>query len=105
MKMRVMRVMAAVVMLLGLAVAPAAAQTIGFKIGPTFSKMDAEDSEGSVETLTNFGGGGFVRFGFAGLALQLEVLALTKGAEQSFTDEFLGDVTTELKLNYIEIPL
>ena len=103
--MRVMRVVAAVVMTLGLAVAPATAQTIGFKIGPTFSKLDADESEGAVETLTSLGGGGFVRFGFAGLALQLELLALTKGAEQTFTDPDLGDVTVELKLNYIEIPL
>jgi len=76
--MRVMRVVvAAVVMTLGFAIAPAAAQTIGFKIGPTFSKADVDDEEGGAETLGSFGGGGFVRFGFAGFTLQAEVLALT----------------------------
>lgn len=88
-------------LLLGLSAAPAAAQTIGFKIGPTFSKMDIENDDGA-ETLTNFGGGGFIRFGFAGLSLQAELLALTKGAEQ--TDE-VNDITTKLKMTYVEVPV
>lgn len=91
---------------MGLSVAPAAAQTIGFKLGPTFSKLSVDDAEAGEEpeTLTSFGGGGFIRFGFAGLALQAELLALTKGAS---TD--IGDGTTEvdgeLKFNYVEIPV
>lgn len=90
---------------MGLSVAPAAAQTIGFKVGPTFSKLDVEDAgaDEEPETLTSFGGGGFIRFGFAGLALQAEVLALTKGAKTSITDPFVGEAS--LKLNYIEIPV
>lgn len=103
--MRVMRVVAAVVMTLGLAIAPAAAQTIGFKIGPTFSKADVDDEEGGAETLESFGGGGFIRFGFAGFVLQAEVLALTKGAATSIPDGVGGTFDAELKMNYIEIPL
>jgi hypothetical protein len=103
--MRLMRVAVAVVVWLGFAVAPAAAQTIGFKIGPTFSKMDENDPDESTETLTNFGGGGFIRFGFAGLALQAEVLALTKGSQGSFDDPILGSGDVKLKMNYIEIPV
>ena len=84
---------------------PASAQTIGFKIGPTFSKLDVEDDGGvEPETLTNFGGGGFIRFGLAGLSLQAEVLALTKGAKQSF-DDGVNTLDGSLKFNYVEIPV
>jgi hypothetical protein len=95
-----------VLLLLGIGAAPAAAQTIGFKIGPTFSKLSVEDdpTQEDPETLTSFGGGGFIRFGFAGLALQAEVLALTKGAKQTFNDG-TGDVEGKLKFTYVEIPV
>ncbi len=91
---------------LGLSAAPAAAQTIGFKIGPTFSKLSVEDdpTEEDPETLTSFGGGGFIRFGFAGLALQAEVLALTKGAKQTFSDG-TTELEGKLKFDYVEIPV
>lgn len=81
----------------------AAAQTIGFKLGMTSStiKSRPEDpQEPKPDRLSSFGGGGFVRFGAAGLQLQAEVLALTKGARSSDSD---GDV--KLKLGYVEIPL
>jgi hypothetical protein len=88
-------------LLLALSAAPAAAQTIGFKIGPTFSKIDFEDDD-TAETLTNFGGGGFIRFGAGGFTLQAELLALTKGAEQH---DPASNITGKLKFTYVEIPV
>ena len=83
---------------------PAAAQTIGFKLGMTSSKFDVDPDEGDQERLNQFGGGGFIRFGFAGLALQLEALAVTKGTKVNLSD--LGeDFDGEIKLDYIEVPL
>jgi Outer membrane protein beta-barrel domain len=81
----------------------AAAQSIGFKVGPTWSKIDVDPDEDTDNTmLTSFGGGGFVRFAFSGLALQLEVLAVTKGSkvEDPETDDDL-----QVRLGYIEVPL
>ncbi len=89
------KVILSVFTMLALVAAPAAAQTIGFKIGPTFANLDIEDDD-TPETLTSFGGGGFIRFG----ALQLELLALTKGAEMD-----LDGVTGKLKVTHIEVPV
>lgn len=105
--MKLMRLVLVVAVLIGVGVVPAASQTIGFKIGPTFSKMSVEDdpsAPANPETLTSFGGGAFLRFGFAGLSLQAEVLALTKGASEDFSD-FGGSGEAKLKINYIEIPV
>jgi hypothetical protein len=96
-----MRKLVFLALLLALTAAPAAAQTIGFKIGPTFSKLDIEGDD-TAETLTSFGGGGFIRFGLGGLSLQAELLALTKGAEQEDTTI---NATGKLKFTYIEIPV
>lgn len=85
-----------------LTVSQAHAQSIGFKLGATFSDMDADPDEGDSEALKSFGGGGFIRFGMGGLSLQLEALALTKGSKAS--DEDL-DADVELKLDYIEVPI
>lgn len=95
-------VMAVALVTLGAAL-PASAQTIGFKIGPTFSNIDVEDDDGGTQSnLTSFGGGGFVRFGMAGLALQAELLAVTKGTK---FDDLIGDDDLDLKIDYIEIPV
>jgi hypothetical protein len=87
----------------------AQAQTFGFKVGPTWSEIDFDSDDPNEEDpdndyLSSFGGGGFIRFGFAGLTLQAEVLALTKGVRNTSGS---GDFTAEtrLKLNYIEIPV
>jgi hypothetical protein len=97
-----MRKIALFILLLGICAAPASAQTIGFKIGPTFSKLDfdADEANDFAESLTSFGGGGFIRFGMAGLALQAEVLAITKGTEFEF-----GTDDASFELTYVEIPL
>jgi hypothetical protein len=89
-------------LLLALGAAPAAAQTIGFKIGPTFANLDIEDVDDDGDNLTSFGGGGFIRFGLGGLALQAEVLAISKGT--SFED-VIGDEDAEFELTYVEIPV
>ncbi|HEX6693171.1 MAG TPA: porin family protein [Longimicrobiales bacterium] len=80
---------------------PASAQTIGFKVGPTWSNIDAEGDDDGLDRLQSIGGGGFVRFGMMGLALQAEVLAVTKGTKES--EEGIGELKT--KLDYIEVPL
>jgi hypothetical protein len=90
-------------MLAAVGVVPADAQTIGFKIGPTFSKLDVEDADDDVlDNLTSFGGGGFIRFGMMGLALQAEVLAISKGYS---VEDAIGDEDAELELTYVEIPV
>jgi hypothetical protein len=89
-------------LLLALSAAPAAAQTIGFKVGPTFATLDVSDNAGDEpETLTSFGGGGFIRFGM----LQLELLAVTKGAEMSFDDGTGGTVTGKFKVTHVDVPV
>lgn len=90
-------------LLLALSAAPAAAQTIGFKLGPTFSKLDVEDADDdALGDVTSFGGGGFIRFGAAGLSLQAELLAITKGFE---VEDVLGDEDASRELTYVEIPV
>jgi hypothetical protein len=80
----------------------ASAQTIGFKLGMSSSKFDASEAgDDEQERLNSLAVGGFVRFGFAGLALQAEALGVTKGAEITGPTEDNG----KLKIDYIEIPL
>ena len=84
--------------------ASVSAQTIGFKVGPSFSKMDIGDETANdlMKNLTSVGGGGFLRFGMAGLAMQGELLATTKGFKFEDPD---SDDNAELKLTYLEVPL
>ena len=102
------RVLLVMGMLVGIGAEVASAQTIGFKVGPTFSKLSFEDDTSNededTESLTSFGGGGFIRLGFAGLALQAEVLAFTKGAQSTF-DDGTTEAEAKFKLGYIEFPL
>jgi len=89
---------------LSVAVASAgSAQTIGFKVGPTFSNVSIDPDQEGHSTLTSFGGGGFVRFGAAGLSLQLEALAVTKGFKSEDPND--PNNNAKLKLTYIEVPL
>ena len=78
----------------------AAQVVLGAKVGATFSNVDQDPEEFDSKRLTSFGGGGFLRFGLAGLSLQAELLALTKGTKFEDADESI-----ELKLDYIEVPL
>ena len=85
--------------------APLAAQapSIGFKLGSTWSKVDVDQPDGDdgIDWMSAFGGGGFIRFGMGGLGLQVDVLALTKGAE--VVDAAEGDVN--FKIDYVDVPV
>ena len=72
------------------------AQTIGFKLGASMSKM-VSDPDNDLDGLTGFAGGGFVRFGFGRIGIQPELLTVTRG----YDDDTFGS----LKLEYIEIPV
>ncbi len=97
-----MRKLVFLTLLLALCAAPAAAQTIGFKVGPTFANLDVSDNAGEdPETLTSFGGGGFIRFGM----LQLELLAVTKGAELTLDDGSGGTITGKFKVTHVDVPV
>jgi opacity protein-like surface antigen len=72
------------------------AQTIGFKLGASMSKM-VTDPDNDLDGLTAFAGGGFVRFGFGRIGIQPELLTVTRG----YDDDSFGS----LKLEYIEIPV
>jgi hypothetical protein len=80
------------------------AQTIGFKLGPSFSTISTDEPGFNPGTLTKFTGGGFIRFGMGGLAIQPELMYVTKGSKTSFSEEgFTADA--ELRLDYIEVPV
>lgn len=90
-------------LLLAVTAAPARAQVIGAKLGSSFSTISTDpDDNLNRKSLTAFGGGGLLRFGFIGLTLQLEALALTKG--EKIVDENT-DATAKLKATYVEVPL
>ncbi|CAN5828131.1 porin family protein [soil metagenome] len=87
-----------------MAAADGQAQTIGFKLGPSFSTISTDEPDISFSTLTKFTGGGFMRFGMGGLAIQPELMYVTKGGKMSET--FEGETfDAELRLDYIEIPV
>src|SRR5262245_13723605 len=81
--------------------APTAAQTIGAKVGPTFSTIDLEDVNLASNTMIAFGGGAFIRFALFGISFQPEVLLVGKGADL----EDAAGVDVELKLDYLEVPV
>jgi hypothetical protein len=90
-------------LLAGVAVGEASAQSIGFKIGPTFSKIDVEDFDDDfVDDVTSWGGGAFARFAIKGIGLQVELLGISKGYA---IENAIGDEDAELKITYIEIPV
>ena len=81
----------------------AAAQVVlGAKLGATFSNVDQDPDAFDTNSLTSFGGGGFIRFRIGGLGLQTELLALTKGTT---LEDPIPDDNLKLKMDYIEVPL
>jgi hypothetical protein len=82
----------------------ASAQTIGFKVGAAFANVSGDDVE-DTESLTSLIGGGFVRFGFGGIGIQPELLFVTRGFKVDETDPEIGEVSSKLKLDYIEVPV
>ena len=100
---RVVGIALLAITLVGLA-SQAHAQTIGFKLGMTSSKLEFDPDEGDQDRMNEFGGGIFVRFGFGPLILQTEVLAATKGTDGN-SDNIDDDIDGSLKLDYIEVPI
>lgn len=86
------------------AAADSQAQTIGFKLGPSFSTISTDEAEVSPKTLTKFTGGGFMRFGMGMIAVQPELMYVSKGTR--FSETFEGTTfDIDLQLDYVEIPL
>lgn len=84
---------------LAFAATGADAQTIGAKLGASFSTLTTDAEDENIGRLTGFVGGGFVRFDFGRIGLQAELLTVTKGAS------FEGASDTDLSLEYVEIPV
>ena len=85
----------------------AAQPVIGFRLGLSMSKASTEFSDPDLATLeesslTSFGGGGFIRFGAGMIALQPELMYVTKGVK--FEDD-ASDAEVKFKLDYIEVPV
>lgn len=97
--MRIFRILTAAAVLAAVGTADVDAQTIGFKLGASFSNVSAEPDE-DTSTLTAFTGGGFFNVPFGPLQLQPELMYITKGFK-------LEDPTGEgkFKLSYVEIPV
>lgn len=84
-------------------VAGAAAQpVIGFRLGVGMAKASIEDSEGDLSWLTTFIGGGFIRFGAGQIAIQPELMYVTKGAK---SDETATEPEIKFKQDYVEVPV
>lgn len=88
---------------LALAATGADAQTIGAKLGASFSTLTTDAEDENIDRLTGFVGGGFVRFDFGRLGLQAELLTVTKGATFDFNALDAGEV--DFSLEYVEIPV
>jgi len=82
------------------------AQTIGFKVGASFADWSAEEGGQKFDTdqISSFMGGGFVRFGLGRLALQPELLVVTRGAE-FLDDDVFGAIGAKVKVDYVEVPV
>lgn len=83
--------------------APAAAQSIGVRVGASMSKLSTAGSDAGVDWASGFVGGGFVRLGMGRIGIQAEVLAVTKGAEYASDEAGLEGRT--VGIDYIAIPL
>lgn len=78
---------------------PAPALQLGLKVGGTSSDMSGlESNDIDSDRLSAIAGGGFLRLGLGGFAVQLEALYVTRGYT---TDSGRG----KLKLSYIEVPV
>jgi hypothetical protein len=81
------------------------AQTIGFKLGASMSKLSIEGTTQDTDWNTKFMGGGFVRFGFGRLGIQPELLYVTKGAKMTEDDGTGEEFEMSLDVDYIAIPV
>ncbi|HSJ09172.1 MAG TPA: porin family protein [Longimicrobiales bacterium] len=80
----------------------AEAQTIGFKLGASISKVTTEQEDEGIDSRTAFSGGGFMRFGMGRIGIQPELMFMGKGYA---INDVSGDDDLELKLDYVEIPV
>jgi hypothetical protein len=87
---------------LAVSAAAADAQTIGFKLGGSFSNLSIDETTGPTDWASGFIGGGFVRFGFGRLGIQPEILSVTKGAE---FDGGEGGEDSSIDIEYIAVPI
>ena len=100
--MRILARSLVVALALGLlAAAPGSAQerTVGFKLGPTFSKMSLDEDEGQ-KWLTKFTGGGFLSLDMGAFRLQPELTYVTKGGKWEE-----GGASADLSFDYVEVPV
>lgn len=80
-----------------------AAQTLGFKAGLAFADWSADVAGVGLGTdaLTSFAGGGFLRFDYGPVALQPELLVVTRGTGFG-AGTFAG---VRFKVDYAELPI
>jgi hypothetical protein len=100
--MRIFRFVAVAGVLALFGAADVQAQTIGFKMGASFSNVSIDPDDEDTSTLTAFTGGGFVRFPMGPIYLQPELMYITKGFKVEDPD---SDAEGKFKLSYIEIPV
>jgi|GEM_PF-725972 len=75
---------------------------LGAKIGVSFSKFsDNGPIDGDLGTLADFIGGAYGRIRWGMFGIQLEALAVTKGADYDLP----GENDFEIKVDYVEVPL
>jgi hypothetical protein len=84
---------------LGTVPAEAQERTIGFKLGPSFSKMSLDEDEGQ-KWLTKFTGGGFLSLDMGAFRLQPELTYVTKGGKWE-----IGGTSGDLSFDYVEVPI
>src|SRR4030095_8955404 len=77
-----------------------AAWTVGIKAGPCMATLGGDDA-GDAGTRTSFGGGLFAQGDFSeNVAIRIEGLFLSKGADYD-----AGSQDEELSLDYLELPI
>ncbi|MEX1182821.1 MAG: porin family protein [Gemmatimonadota bacterium] len=97
---RICSTLAAGAAVFAFAAADAEAQTIGAKLGASFSTLSSDMENEDIGSATGFAGGGFVRVGLGRFGLQVELLSVSKGASFDGTGE-----DAEISLEYVEIPV
>lgn len=86
--------------LIGVASGHAQNRTIGFKLGPSFSKMSGDEAREGQKWLTKFTGGGFLSLDMGAFRLQPELTYVTKGGKW----EEAG-ASGDLSFDYVEVPV
>src|SRR5215212_9256594 len=101
-----MRYPIAALLTLTLTLTPTLAQGQGFgglKLGASFSKLSIDGSSDNQSTLVGFDFGPFFWYGRGPVALQAEVLWVTKGEREKGINGIAGG-EGRIKLSYVEVP-